>query len=127
MESSDLSHSNATAWQRWVVLGGLVGVLSLSGCGSSWKGSIGAVLARDNRDGRVFVREAPPEMAAARAGIRMGDEILAIEGAPIQRMSPDEVHRALSGQVGTRVKISILRAGARSEISVERGPMKEEL
>ena len=102
-------------------------VLAVTGCGSSWKGSIGAVLGKDNRNGRVYVRDAPPEMAASRAGLEVDDEVLAIDGKAVLGMSPDEVHQALFGNVGSKVTLSVARSGApKRDVVVERGPLRGE-
>jgi S1-C subfamily serine protease len=103
-----------------------VGVLLVSTamCSAIWTGSIGAVLGKDNGSGRVFVREAPPGMGAAKAGIAVGDEVVAIEGRPTAKMSPEEVHEALAGKVGTKVKVSVVRAGVTLQYDVERGPLQ---
>lgn len=108
-------------------------------CASPWQGSVGAKLGKRNQDGRVFVREVPPDMAAAHAGLQLDDEILAIDGKPVQPMSADEVHAALAGKVGSFVTLSVRRRAASSpgdwssaekepaatlEVRVERGPLK---
>src|SRR5690242_9449913 len=69
---SDPPRTLATAYV-WVFFLPLLIVCAL-GCASSWKGSVGAVLGKDNRTGRVFVREVPSGMGAARAGLEEGDE-----------------------------------------------------
>jgi carboxyl-terminal processing protease len=93
-------------------------------CGGGWQGSIGAILGKDNKDGRLFVREAPADMGAARAGLRSGDEIVAIEGKPAREMSVEQVHQALHGDVGTKVTLTVVRGGVERTLSVERGPLK---
>jgi carboxyl-terminal processing protease len=103
----------------------LVALSLVMGCGSSWKGSVGAVLGKDNADGRLYVREVPADMAASKAGVKEGDELVAIDGAPVRAMLPDEVHKALAGRVGTRVKLSIHRGGETLDLEVERGPLRE--
>jgi S1-C subfamily serine protease len=90
---------------------------------STWTGSVGAVLAKDNLSGRLFVRETPAGMGAARAGLAVGDEVVAIEGKPVATMTPPEVHEALAGKVGTKVKVTVVRAGSTLEVVVERGPL----
>jgi len=90
---------------------------------ATWTGSVGAILGKDNVDGRLLVREAPAGMGAARAGIEVGDEVVAIDGKPIVRMSPSEVHEALGGKVGTKVRVTVVRGGASLEFVVERGPL----
>jgi carboxyl-terminal processing protease len=82
------------------------------------------VFAKDNRAGRVFVREVPPDMGAARAGLQEGDEVTAIDGRSVRSMSPDEVHRALAGKVGSSVTLTVVRDGVPREIRIERGPLK---
>jgi C-terminal processing protease CtpA/Prc len=93
-------------------------------CSGTWTGSVGAVLGKSNADGRVFVREAPASMGAARAGIAVGDEVVAIDGRLVAKMTPEEVHEALAGKVGTKVKIRVVRAGVTIEYDVERGPLQ---
>jgi S1-C subfamily serine protease len=92
-------------------------------CSAGWSGSIGAILGKGNDDGRLFVREAPAGMGAARAGVAVGDELVAIDGKPVARMSPTEVHEALAGKVGTKVKLTVLRGGTTTDVEVERGPL----
>ena len=119
--------SGARRWRPWLsaVLCLLaVSVASLPACGGSWQGSIGALLAKDNKDGRLYVRETPPDMGAARAGLEPGDEIVAIEGKPARDLSADQVHQALHGDVGTKVSLTISRRGVERTLQVERGPLK---
>jgi len=62
-------------------------------------------------------------MAAARSGLQVDDEITAIEGKPAKGMNGDDLHKALSGQVGTQVRLQIVREGVTKEVVVERGPL----
>ena len=138
MKSNYLSYSNATAWFRrslgsrlaaraislllFLVLAGSGAVI---GCASTWTGSVGAVLGKGKIDGRVFVRDAPPDMAAAKAGVRIGDELVAVDGTPVVAMSPADMHRVLAGPVGSKVKLTVDRGGEKLELTVERGPLRE--
>ena len=112
-------------WRGW---GGWLGLslpmLLMAGCAPEWTGSVGAVFGRDNHDGRVFVREAPSDMSAAHAGLRVDDELVAIDGRPVKGMSSDEVHAALAGKVGTKVMLRIVRSGSTIDVPVERGPLR---
>jgi carboxyl-terminal processing protease len=67
-------------------------------------------------------------MGAARAGIAEGDEIVAIGGKNVDRMSAQEVHEALAGDVGTKVTLTVRRDGQGSprDVVVERGPFKDQ-
>ncbi len=81
------------------------------------------MLGKSNADGRLFVRDAPPEMGAAKAGIAIGDEVIAIDGKPVAKLTPVEVHEALAGKVGTKVRVSVVRNGVSIDYLVERGPL----
>ena len=62
-------------------------------------------------------------MTAAYAGLREGDEIVAIDGAPARDLSPQQVHAKLTGRVGTKVTLLVVRDGITRTIVVERGPL----
>lgn len=94
------------------------------GCGG-WNGSVGAILGKDNRSGRVYVREVPPGLAAAQAGIQEGDEVTAVEGKPVSSMTPDELRTALRGKVGSKVTMTVVHRGETRTIQVERSPFQE--
>jgi membrane-associated protease RseP (regulator of RpoE activity) len=104
----------------------LVAVIAASaaGCGG-WNGSVGAILGKDNHTGRVFVREVPPGLGAAQAGLEEGDEVTAIEGKPTKAMTADELRTALRGKVGSPVNVTIVRRGETSTVKVERSPFQE--
>ena len=104
----------------------LVAVMAVSeaGCGG-WNGSVGAILGKDNHTGRVFVREVPPGLGAAQAGLEEGDEVTAIEGKPTKAMTADELRAALRGKVGSPVSVTIVRRGETRTVTVERSPFQE--
>lgn len=87
----------------------LFGSWLATACATS-RGTIGAVLAQGG-DRRLSIREVPPGLAAARAGVQSGDELLLIEGRDVRRMSASEVHWALEGDVGQPVKLTLIRDG----------------
>lgn len=126
MKCSYRGRSKATVWPQSasvlpILL--LTAGLAVMGCASRWGGSIGAVLGKNQRDGRLYVRDAPEDMGAAKAGVQRGDEVTAIDGKPVLGMSPNDVHNALSGTVGSKVKLTLLRDGEGMTIEVERGPL----
>jgi len=84
-----------------------VAFVVVSGCGSS-TGTIGALLGQ-RPDGRLFVREVPPHLAAAQQGVRAGDEILLIDGRDVRQMNERDLHRALEGDIGEPVKLTLVR------------------
>ncbi|MEO8798973.1 MAG: PDZ domain-containing protein, partial [Polyangiaceae bacterium] len=78
----------------------------------------------DNPSGRVFVRDAPPDMGASQGGIQIGDELLAVDGLPVQGMTADDLHKKLVGKVGSKVKLQVRRGGQVVDCVVQRGPLK---
>ncbi len=127
-KSTDLRSTLATAYvygRGFIVV--LLVIAAAIGCAPTWRGSVGAVLGKDNRTGRVFVRDAPPGMPAERAGIRPDDELTAIDDAPVGKMTPEQVHEKLAGDVGSKVKLTVRRAGeASKDVVLERGPLRGE-
>jgi C-terminal processing protease CtpA/Prc len=95
----------------------------VAACAAPAIGSIGAMLGKDVHTGRLFVREVPPGMAAAEAGVRDGDEVIAIDGTPVDGMAPLDVHQRLEGAVGTRVVLSVVRNGETKKVEIVRGPL----
>ena len=91
----------------WPVFAHIVLACVLASCASS-AGTVGAVIGQQ-RDGRLFLRDAPEDLAAARAGLREGDEVLLIDGRDVRAMNPQQVHAALSGDVGEKVKLTVIR------------------
>ncbi len=101
----------------------VVALVTLGGCASQ-KGTIGAVLGQD-KDQRLFVRETPDGLAADRAGLEVGDEILTIDGHDARAMSPAGVHDVLSGDVGEPVRLTVIRHGQVVRVTVKRTPAKK--
>jgi carboxyl-terminal processing protease len=87
-------------------------------------GGIGASVRREN-DGRIVLSPFP-DRPAAQAGVNEGDVLIKVDDTPITPdMKFEAVTALLRGEVGTKVKIEIDRAGqqlafdiARAEISV---------
>jgi carboxyl-terminal processing protease len=71
---------------------------------------------------RVRVVEVPPGGPAAEAGLAPGDVILAIDGTPVAGLSAQQVQAKLRGEVGTPVRLRVLRDAQERELSVPRTP-----
>jgi C-terminal processing protease CtpA/Prc len=73
------------------------------------KGTIGAMIVQDSDSGRLFLREVPGSLAAGQANLKPGDEILLIDGLDVRRMDAQQINAALTGEVDSSVKLTLLR------------------
>ena len=81
-------------------------------------GGVGAALAR--KDSGDLVVTVIPDRPAAKAGIQDGDVLLAVDNQTITAtMTIDEVVALIRGEVGTRVKLKLRRAGQAGPFEVE--------
>lgn len=108
---------------RAAIVAALVG----AGCGAAEPkaGSIGAVLSRDNEAGTLFIRDVSPGLSAERAGLQAGDEVLMIEGRYTRELDAPAVRAALRGEIGTSVRLTIVRGDQVLRVKVERGALRE--
>jgi carboxyl-terminal processing protease len=65
----------------------------------------------DVRDGWITVVAPLPETPAERAGIETGDQIIEVDGKSTEGWKNDQAVKALRGEPGSRVAITIRRAG----------------
>ena len=101
---------------------GLLLVL-VAACGGGWSGSIGVRARRAPETGTIVVTDVPKGLAGERAGLSAGDEIVAVDGVPTVSMSNAAFSRAVRGEVGSRVTLTVRRAGVVEDVIVERGPL----
>jgi len=73
---------------------------------------IGAEIAA--RDGRMFIKAVFEGGPAAKAGLKPGDEVVAVDGKPLAEIKAGELSRRLRGKPGTTVTLS-LRAGGEGQ------------
>ena len=107
----------------WAIVAGSCG--EVAGCGSSAPGTIGAALGQ-RTDQRLFVRSLPPDQGADRAGLQVDDEILLIDGKDVKTMTPEEVRKAVRGDVGSTLTVTILRGTDKREVKIVRTPLLAE-
>lgn len=92
--------------------------------GGRWPGGIGAVLRFRETEGALVVHRAPEGGAAADAGLREGDAIVAIDGEPVRGRDRAAVVERLRGEVGTRVVLRVRRGAEERDVTVERAPYR---
>jgi len=105
---------------RWAARAPLWLLFGLLGCGAE-RGTIGAMLGQSS-DQRLVLRDVPPELAAGRAGLQPGDELILIDGRDVRELDERGVHQALSGGVGEPVKLTLLREGRVIRVTLPRTP-----
>ena len=110
---SALGLRSALAWL-------LLAVATNAACAPD-RGTIGAVLAQ-TPDQRLVLRDVPSTLAAGRAGLQPGDELLLIDGRDVRDLNERGVHQALSGEVGDPVKLTLLREGRVIRVTLRRTP-----
>jgi carboxyl-terminal processing protease len=70
---------------------------------------VGAVFGRDRETRALVVREAPEGAGADKAGLEAGDEVVMIDGFYVKDLSPREIRERLRGDVGSTVKLTVVR------------------
>ena len=72
-------------------------------------GGVGIVMGfKDNKITVISVMEGTPSEAA---GIKTGDEIIAVDGVPTSEIEPEEVVLHIRGEIGSEVTLRVRRAG----------------
>jgi carboxyl-terminal processing protease len=72
---------------------------------------IGIRMELNEKTKRLTVVEAIENSPALKAGIKAGDEILAIDGKPTQPMKVDEASKLIRGKAGTPITLKLGRSG----------------
>ncbi len=125
--------SGTSVGVRLVTICAVLGLLALSGAlagdegandlvaGPEVVGGVGIVITGQRTDAgdgiALVVGELLDEGPAAAAGIREGDRLTHVDGAPIAGLSLEKVVDLIRGKPGTEVKLTVQRAG-------QEGPME---
>jgi carboxyl-terminal processing protease len=73
---------------------------------------------------RLTVIEAIENSPALKAGLKSGDEILAIDGKSTLKMTVEDGSKLIRGQVGTSVSLDIERSGSKLKIKLTRATIE---
>ena len=84
--------------------------------GADWEGNFMSTLGLRADLGAPVIDEVVPDKPAARAGLRAGDRIVAIDGAPVR--SPAEVAAKTNAKLGGEVAFRIMRDGAERDVTL---------
>jgi len=104
----------------------LLAAILAAGCGgSSGGGSVGAVFGRDNDTHALYVREVPPGLGAAEAGLLAGDQVVMIDGVYVRDLGEKELRAKLRGEIGSAVELTILRGNDVQHVRVTRAAPRE--
>ncbi len=77
------------------------------------------------KDDKVTIMSVLEDTPGERAGLKVGDEILAVDGTPVSEYQPEEVALHIRGEAGTEVKLMIHRTGEEDkEYSLQRDMIK---
>lgn len=83
---------------------------------------IGVWLARVG--GHLQVTSVLPASPAAAGGIRVGDEIVSLDGKAVADLSVSQVVTKMRGDVGTQLRIGLRRAGVEQQVAVRRAAVQ---
>ncbi len=77
-------------------------------------------LEMSNPDGKLIINRITAGGPAAAKGLRQGDLVLKIAGAPVEDLPPENAAEKLRGDPGTAVKVTVFRAGETLEVDLIR-------
>ena len=77
------------------------------------------------KDDKVTIMSILEDTPGEKAGLKVGDEIMAVDGTPVTDYQPEEVALHIRGEAGTEVKLTIHRAGEEdTDYNIERDMIK---
>lgn len=82
-------------------------------------GGIGAIIYKPDRNGSVIIDEPYAGSPAARAGLRCGDEIVAIDGATTAGLTSQESSDRMKGKPGTSVTFRVHKVRTADTVDVK--------
>jgi carboxyl-terminal processing protease len=83
-------------------------------------GGIGAMLDVDLKRGKLIVDAPVPDSPAMEAGLLAKDEILKVDGEPVDPLNPDLARGKIKGDPGTKVTLNIQRGSRNFDLTITR-------
>lgn len=80
-------------------------------------GGIGAVIGEKNK--KIMIIMPYENYPAYQSGLKIGDEIIAIDGKDVSGKNSSEISKLLKGQPGTKIKVTINRYGKKEQQTFE--------
>ncbi|MEN8149973.1 MAG: S41 family peptidase [Planctomycetota bacterium] len=87
-------------------------------------GGIGVQIASGDDESGLLITGIRDDDPADRAGVRLGDRIVAVDGVGIGDVPGDEFIGRIRGDPGTEVSLGLLRDGERIELAMDRADIK---
>ena len=96
--------------------------VACSGGSNSWNGSVDAVFRYRPSESSTVVHEVRKGSLSEESGLKVGDQILEIDGEDVANADFQVVRDALRGPVGTLAHLTVRRGSSIVSLSVERRP-----
>ncbi|WP_225350640.1 S41 family peptidase [Lacticaseibacillus camelliae] len=86
-------------------------------------GGIGATVEQNGT--KLTVQSVQPASPAKKAGIRAGDQLMAVNGKSVEKQSVSEAVTKIRGKIGTTVKVTIRRDNADQTVTMKRAQITQ--
>ena len=85
-------------------------------------GGIGSLIHQEG--GNIYIAEPYKDLPADKAGLKIGDRILAVNGESTEGKSNADVSSAMRGQAGTNVTLRLERDGKQFDVTITRAEIR---
>jgi carboxyl-terminal processing protease len=85
-----------------------------------------SIITKANEDDHLLIVDVLDDSPAQKAGIIAGDKMVEVAGEKLRGLSSDEVIGKIKGQIGTKIKIKILRDKKPLEFEMKRDVIKDQ-
>ncbi len=82
------------------------------------------MLGRDEESNELYVRDVASSSPPGAPGLMVGDEIVMIDGVFVRGLSKNDLRLAMRGQVGSTVRVTVVRGGQVEHLTIKRTAIK---